>query len=124
MDDNTAIVLAAAVTAIPGIVASVFSYLAVRTGRASVAVSQDNATKLETMKGDIHTIEKATNGMKDALVEATAIAERSIGRDEERTRSDEKATAMAITAMQAVAVVAASATPAASVDQPQERTTE
>lgn len=95
MDNNTAIVVAAAIAAVPGIVSAVFSYMATRNAKESKAISVANSEKLDLVKADIHTIEVATNSMKDELVKATAVSARSEGRDEERIAGEQRAASLA-----------------------------
>jgi hypothetical protein len=110
MDDNTALIVVAGIAAIPGTIAAVFGYLSVLQSRKNTAI--------------IETVQSQTNGIHHELIDATkrmgdAKAEiaRHEGADDERARGDNKAAAVASTAMQAIAIAAA-ATPAQATSDP------
>jgi len=92
MDDNTAAVVIAAIgflgTTIAATVTAVFSYL-------SLKASKVNTAKLEVLKGDVRTIEIATNSMKDELVKVTAEASFAAGSEEARKAGEQKAEVLA-----------------------------
>ena len=100
MDDNTAIVFAAAIATIPGVVAAVFGYLSVLQSRKNTAIMTD--------------VQHQTNHLTESRVaaekrigEANAEVARHEGADAERSRGNDKAVAVAATAMQAIAIAAA-----------------
>jgi hypothetical protein len=110
MDDNTAIILVAAIGAASSTIGAVLGYLAVLQSRKNTAI--------------IETVQSQTNGIHHELIDATkrmgdAKAEiaRHEGADIERAKADDKAAAVANTAMQAIAIAAA-ATPAQATPDP------
>ena len=70
--------VALVITAISSAVVSLVTLW--RVGRVHTAIGD--------VKTDVATIEKATNSMKDALVEATQKAGEAKGRDDERARRE------------------------------------
>lgn len=57
-----------------------FAYLASRAAQQSLDASRINSAKLDAVHENVHTIEVATNSMKDELVSATADANFEKGR--------------------------------------------
>jgi hypothetical protein len=111
MDDNTAIILVAAIGAASSTIGAVLGYLSVLQSRKNTAIMTE--------------VHHQTNGLLDARIEsekrfsaANAEVARHEGADDERARGDNKAAAVASTAMQAIAVAAA-ATPAQPAPTPE-----
>lgn len=96
MDDNTTLVLVAAVNVIGIFITAYFGYkasvnakvaavtaeAAVMQTEKSIAVSKGNADTLEDIKEKVKSVELGMNGMKDELVKATADAAKAEGKEE------------------------------------------
>lgn len=91
MDNNTAVVIVAGLSVVSTLITAGFGWAATIHAKAAVASSEANAEKLVAIAKDVHTVEVATNSMKDELVRATAVAAKSEGREEERIAGEQKA---------------------------------
>lgn len=102
-----------------GFAAAYLAYRANENAKIAAGSSQHNSKVLANTAADVDHIKAQTNGIHHEMIEATkavgqarAETEHLRGTLEERARGDDKAAAVAKTALAAVAVAAASTPPA------------